>query len=207
MRESRWLTQYDVQALGGFVRGPGMRMKLDVRRRWRCPLCDFERRLPASVTSVRCSCSSDAPFMKIVEGQRRPRPTPEPLNPYLEFEPDAETESPIPKAEPDPAAAAQPADVAARPEVAPKPEVTAAESSEASAPPAKSGGRRGKPRRQRDRNRRSRRNRANSSRDTAPRKENAGEPGKTGNDAGAGPGATASESGPSDTPTKPTEDR
>ena len=76
-----------------------------------------------------------------------------------------------------------------------------------SAPPAKSGGRRGKPRRQRDRNRRSRRNRANSSRDAAPRKENAGEPGKTGNDAGAGPGATASESGPSDPPTKPTEDR
>jgi hypothetical protein len=69
-----------------------MRSKLDVRRLWRCPRCGAERKLPADVTSVRCGCVNDAPFMQIVELTRRVRPEPKPLDPYLTLDPDAPEE-------------------------------------------------------------------------------------------------------------------
>jgi len=74
------------------MRGPGMRLGLDVRRSWRCPQCGAERKQPADVTSVRCSACSAAPFMQIVEPQRRPRPTPKPLNPFITIDLDTPEE-------------------------------------------------------------------------------------------------------------------
>ena len=67
------------------MRGAGLRLNVDVRRHWRCPACGAERRLPATVTSVRCVCSGN-PHLQLVEGQRRDR-TPVPLpDMVLEFD-------------------------------------------------------------------------------------------------------------------------
>jgi hypothetical protein len=74
------------------MRGPGMRLGLDVRRLWQCPQCGAQRKLPADVTSVRCSACSVAPFMQIVEPPRRPRPAPKPLNPFLTIDLDTPEE-------------------------------------------------------------------------------------------------------------------
>lgn len=68
------------------MRGPGMRLDLDVRRRWRCPKCGSERRLHGSVTAVMCQCAPDAPFMHYVETVRPHRPEPRPYDPYLDAE-------------------------------------------------------------------------------------------------------------------------
>lgn len=59
------------------MRGAGLRLNVDVRRHWRCPACSAERRLPATVTTVKCVCAGN-PQMRLVEGQRRDR-TPAPL--------------------------------------------------------------------------------------------------------------------------------
>ena len=62
-----------------------MRLNVDVRRHWRCPACRAERRLPATVTTVKCACAG-TPQMQLVEGQRRDR-TPVPLpEMVLEFD-------------------------------------------------------------------------------------------------------------------------
>jgi hypothetical protein len=74
------------------MRGPGMRLGLDVRRLWQCPQCGAQRKLPADVTSVRCSACSAAPFMQIVEPPRRPRLAPKPLNPFLTIDLDTPEE-------------------------------------------------------------------------------------------------------------------
>lgn len=47
------------------MRGPGVRLDLDVRRVWRCPACQRERRLAGDHTAVRCSCPAGA-WMQIV---------------------------------------------------------------------------------------------------------------------------------------------
>jgi hypothetical protein len=69
-----------------------MRLGLDVRRLWQCPQCGAQRKLPADVTSIRCSACSAAPFMQIVEPPRRPRPVPKPLNPFLTIDLDTPEE-------------------------------------------------------------------------------------------------------------------
>lgn len=138
------------------MRGPGIRLKLDVRRRWRCPQCGSERKLPASVTSVRCSCTPEAPFLSIIEGQRRSRPDPEPLDPYLEFELEEETPVPAAVVAVEPQAPVEPA-----PDEAPAESVagpTPAESG--STPPQNTEERGGRSRRGRGRNRRRGRDRA-----------------------------------------------
>lgn len=65
------------------MRGPQIRQRYDIRRLWRCPECGYERRAPASVTSLRCHCRSEAPLMRLIEGQRLVRPPAEPLDPYI----------------------------------------------------------------------------------------------------------------------------
>lgn len=75
------------------MRGPGMRLKLDVRRMWQCPRCGAQRKLPAHVTTVRCQCVSEPTFMKIVEPQRLARPVPKPLNLVLNIDLDTPDEN------------------------------------------------------------------------------------------------------------------
>lgn len=70
------------------MRGPMVRLNLDVRRLWRCPQCGYERRLPADQTAVHCHCSDSKPFMQLVEERRAARPVPEILPPYFEYEED-----------------------------------------------------------------------------------------------------------------------
>lgn len=72
------------------MRGPLVRLNLDVRRLWCCPQCGYERRVPADQTAVHCHCSDDKPFMQLVEGLRPARPVPEILPPYFEYEDDDE---------------------------------------------------------------------------------------------------------------------
>lgn len=68
------------------MRGPMIRIQNDVRRMWRCPECGYERRAHADQTSIRCHCEKEGAFMKLVEAPRKPRPEPEILPPYFEYD-------------------------------------------------------------------------------------------------------------------------
>jgi hypothetical protein len=71
------------------MKGPGLRVHLDVRRLWQCPSCGAERRAAASVTALRCGCTPDRPCMRLVEGRRHVRPEPKLLDLVLDIDPDA----------------------------------------------------------------------------------------------------------------------
>jgi len=47
------------------VKGPGLRIDLDVRRVWRCPKCGRTVRTPAHVVSQRCGCSEQGQWMRL----------------------------------------------------------------------------------------------------------------------------------------------
>ena len=68
------------------MRGPGLRLDLDVRRRWRCPLCGVERRTEGDVTQIRCVCTSDGVLMQLASVARPPRPQPKPHDPYMDVD-------------------------------------------------------------------------------------------------------------------------
>lgn len=52
------------------MKGPGLRIDVDVRRAWRCPVCGQSARLAMDVTAPRCPCVRDGVPMKLAEGQR-----------------------------------------------------------------------------------------------------------------------------------------
>lgn len=52
------------------MKGPGLRIDVDVRRPWRCPVCGQGARLPMDITAPRCPCVRDGVPMKLAEGQR-----------------------------------------------------------------------------------------------------------------------------------------
>jgi hypothetical protein len=56
------------------MKGPGMRLDLDVRRVWRCPACGHERRTSGDRTIVPCTTCPERPLMSLVERKRSPRP-------------------------------------------------------------------------------------------------------------------------------------
>jgi len=62
------------------MRGPSIRIKYDVRRRWVCPVCGLERFVAATETSVRCPCRSGEVQMELREPFRPARPAPPPLD-------------------------------------------------------------------------------------------------------------------------------
>ena len=68
------------------MRGPGLRLKIDVRRVWRCPQCGKQRRVAATEVVVRCTCNPSQPQMQLIEPQRRVRIEHPPLPAYIEFE-------------------------------------------------------------------------------------------------------------------------
>jgi len=55
------------------VKGPGIRLDLEVRREWECPLCGKRRRATGDVVALRCGCTRDKESMKLLEGQRQTR--------------------------------------------------------------------------------------------------------------------------------------
>ncbi len=67
------------------MRGPGLKVALDVRRTWRCPACGYERRVDGRQTTVRCGCG-EGRFMKLVAAPRVERPTNRPVNVYVDAE-------------------------------------------------------------------------------------------------------------------------
>ena len=52
------------------MKGPGLRIEIDVRRAWRCPVCGQSARLTMDITAPRCPCVRDGVPMKLAEGQR-----------------------------------------------------------------------------------------------------------------------------------------
>jgi hypothetical protein len=55
------------------MKGPGMRLDLDVRRVWECPECHRQVREEGQVVSRVCGCTRDGVNMRLVE---LPRPKP-----------------------------------------------------------------------------------------------------------------------------------
>ncbi len=71
------------------MKGPGLRIDIDVRRVWRCPACATMRRTSGEVTTLRCSCKPGGTLMQPVEWRRRDRPIPQAVDPYIEIDLDA----------------------------------------------------------------------------------------------------------------------
>lgn len=55
------------------MKGPGVRLDLDVRREWECPECGKRRRVTGETVSLRCNCTRDGAHMKLVESRRQTR--------------------------------------------------------------------------------------------------------------------------------------
>ena len=70
------------------MKGPGLRLELDVRRVWRCAECGAERRTSGDRTIVPCHVCKSWKLMSLVEPHRAPRTLPEPLDLLIELHPD-----------------------------------------------------------------------------------------------------------------------
>lgn len=47
------------------MRGPGLRLDLDVRREWTCPECRLQRRLPGEISIAYCPCREGGVMMQL----------------------------------------------------------------------------------------------------------------------------------------------
>ena len=56
------------------MKGPGMRLELDVRRVWRCPTCGRESPFRGGRSAKLCGCTKEGVAMRLVE-LPRPKPT------------------------------------------------------------------------------------------------------------------------------------
>ena len=64
------------------MKGPGMRLDLDVRRVWECPECHRQLRSDGQATARVCGCTREGVPMRLIE-LPRPKPTvrvPEPAS-------------------------------------------------------------------------------------------------------------------------------
>lgn len=52
------------------MRGPGLRLDLDVRRLWTCPACQRQRRLLGDVPSPLCPCQDGGVIMQLTADSR-----------------------------------------------------------------------------------------------------------------------------------------
>ncbi len=55
------------------MKGPGVRIDIEVRRAWRCPVCGQNQRHTMDITQARCGCTRDGVPMKLAEEQRPDR--------------------------------------------------------------------------------------------------------------------------------------
>jgi len=90
------------------MKGPGVRSDQDVRRLWRCPLCDKVTRTGGQVTSVSCQCNGQRTWMRLEKTPQRPRyvPPPRELEPVEDYTlppdpPRAEKAIPVSTGEPE----------------------------------------------------------------------------------------------------------
>ena len=60
------------------IKGPGLRIDLEVRRLWECPRCGRRARDTGDVVSKRCGCTPDGEWMRLVERRREVRTFPRP---------------------------------------------------------------------------------------------------------------------------------
>ena len=49
------------------MKGPGMRLDLDIRRVWRCPACGREARSEGQIVTRFCGCTKEGVAMRLVE--------------------------------------------------------------------------------------------------------------------------------------------
>lgn len=83
---------------GVFIKGTGLRTKLDVRRVWKCPQCDRIVKLRGLETSKICKCDGETWFMKLQEDLRWTRPHQE-IKAVVEVRPDPDEFPDPPKQE------------------------------------------------------------------------------------------------------------
>jgi hypothetical protein len=114
------------------VKGPGLRVDLDVRRVWRCAKCGRVVRALGHVTAQRCGCTSDATQWMHLEPAVEKEPFRAPVREHLpeawELEESAAAATPSPAdadlpATPEPPVAALSAPSAEVPESTPAPAV------------------------------------------------------------------------------------
>lgn len=55
------------------MKGPGVRIDIEVRRAWRCPVCGQNQRHTMDITHARCGCTREGVPMKLAEEQRPDR--------------------------------------------------------------------------------------------------------------------------------------
>ena len=55
------------------MKGPGIRLDLDVRRIWECPRCNKRRKTDGEVVSLVCKCTREGEQMRLIEGRRAVR--------------------------------------------------------------------------------------------------------------------------------------
>jgi hypothetical protein len=54
----------------GTIKGPGLKISLDVRRQWQCPACDYRAKMPGNRVAERCPHCTDVVWLQLVEKQR-----------------------------------------------------------------------------------------------------------------------------------------
>jgi hypothetical protein len=81
------------------VKGPGLRIDLEVRRIWHCAKCGKTVRTPGLVTAQRCNCSDESTWMRLEQPVPRPPFVPPHRDPLPEY-----GDEPAPPAAPEPSA-------------------------------------------------------------------------------------------------------
>ncbi len=51
------------------MKGPGLRLLIDVRREWKCPRCGYVEHVGAQTTAVACPCCPGV-YMKLIERRK-----------------------------------------------------------------------------------------------------------------------------------------
>jgi hypothetical protein len=69
----------DIHLRSDLIKGPGLKVKLDVRRGWECPACGRRVQRQGDITAYQCHCQEPPVWMRLVEAQRENRP----YQPYI----------------------------------------------------------------------------------------------------------------------------
>lgn len=56
------------------MKGPGVRLDLDVRRVWQCPRCSRTIKTDGNLVAKRCTCTPEGVWMRLVRDGRPARP-------------------------------------------------------------------------------------------------------------------------------------
>jgi len=67
------------------IKGPGLKIRFDVRRDWECGQCGYRIKLPANRVALRCPQCGESVWLRLVEPQRVVKPYQVPLPTDIEF--------------------------------------------------------------------------------------------------------------------------